>query len=87
MGNNSRFFSLRTLKELIRFVLFREDNPKHRVFALEPSYLVILILSVWGLSWLTFSVIFRLSPLFALFVFPVCVAVCFLEVLHFLFDR
>lgn len=77
------------LKRLFKFMLFLEDNPKHKVLeTVSASVSLILFVSVspWFIAYTAFH-IFAMFGVLPVITFLLGCNVCWLEILHFTCDR
>ena len=77
---------LKRVTRALKFLLFLEENPKHRVMTVYPFMIVALILGVW-ISSIVILKVFAPQGLMAVIVGLLALDLSFLEAVHILRDR
>jgi len=72
--------------EILKFLLFLEDEPKHRVLVVHSWMTVAIVFAAWLLSWGMFVFLLPYG-LIALILGVMAVPVVLVEALHLLCDR
>ena len=75
-----------TVKDKLKFLLFLEKNPKHRVMQAHPLTGLFLGLLSWVIGWGLFAYVFPYGFI-AVVLSLLVIDVAFLEILHCIFDR